>query len=254
MKKLLKTCLLLLSTAPFITPLVLADSEWEWSLEPYFATSTIDGDVGIGRRLDTNITVDTKQILENLDIGGMIHGEGHHSSGWGGTFDFAFMKLGDDISGPFDGLNEVRFKQSILEATLMRRIAGESGTWDIYVGMRRWDNELKVVLDINTSEGRPEFKGGDNWIDPIFGVRYFTPLSEKWTFVLRGDIGGLGIGSDFTLKTATAFQYRFNKTFSLDLQYYGVWVDFENGKADTGDYFKYDTVTHGLIVGLIIDF
>jgi hypothetical protein len=113
---------------------------------------------------------------------------------------------------------------------------------------------LKVVLDINLPDGKPTFKGGDDWIDPIFGVRYFTPLSEKWTLVLRGDIGGLGIGSDFTLKTAAAFQYRFNRTFSLDLQYYGVWVDYENGASSSADYFKYDTVTHGLIVGLIIDF
>jgi hypothetical protein len=40
----------------------------------------------------------------------------------------------------------------------------------------------------------------------------------------------------------------------MDLQYKALWVDYEDGSAGQAGYFAYDTVTHGPIVGLKIEF
>ena len=41
----------------------------------------------------------------------------------------------------------------------------------------------------------PSFKvGGDqDWIDPFVGLRYEHPFAEKWSVILRADIGGVGV-------------------------------------------------------------
>ena len=80
------------------------------------------------------------------------------------------------------------------------------------------------------------------------------PLSEKWEFVLRGDLGGFGVSSDFTAVAAGGVLYSFNETISLDVQYKALWVDYENGSRSAPGYFAYDTVIHGPIIGLKLEF
>lgn len=40
----------------------------------------------------------------------------------------------------------------------------------------------------------------------------------------------------------------------IDVTYKGTWVDYEEGTQGTSDYFAYDTLTHGLILGLNFKF
>ena len=110
------------------------------------------------------------------------------------------------------------------------------------------------MLNLNLPEGKPEFKVKEDWIDPVIGLRYYAALNEKWTLSIQTDIGGFSMGSDFSYSLVGGVLYRFNKTFSLDVRYKGLWVDYEDGESSTKEYFKYDTLTHGLIVGLVIDF
>jgi hypothetical protein len=243
----------LLAIAAMLSTPAIADSDWQWSVEPYFMATNIDGDFAIGRALEGPITVDTKDILETLELGGMIHIEALRSDGWGFFTDYAFMRLGDKLSGPRDGINKLTVRQGVFEGMVVRRFAKDHGVFDVYGGVRWWDNKVSLVLDLNLPDGQPEFKVNEDWVDPVVGVRYYTALNEKWTLSMQADVGGLGLASDFTFSAVAGVQYRFNNTFSLDVRYKGLWVDYEDGDTATKDYFAYDTVTHGLIVGLIIE-
>jgi hypothetical protein len=250
--KLTRSCKLLtaLSLGGFLatTP---SNAEWQWTIEPYLLATNIEGDVGVGRLVEGSIEVDTSDILETLELGGMLHIEGLHSNGWGFMADYAFMRLGDDLSGPFNGINELTLRQGVFEAMAVRRFAQSKGVIDVYGGIRWWDNKVNLVLDLPNN--RPEFDVSEDWIDPVIGIRYFGPLSEKWTLSLQADIGGFGMGADFTYSAVAGVIYRFNDTFSLDIKYKGLKVDYEDGDSSTADYFKYDTLTHGFFLGLIIE-
>ncbi len=37
-----------------------------------------------------------------------------------------------------------------------------------------------------------------NWIDPLIGGRYLWRFADGWNIIARGDIGGFGVGSDFS--------------------------------------------------------
>ena len=38
------------------------------------------------------------------------------------------------------------------------------------------------------------------------------------------------------------------------MQYKALWVDYENGTPGSPDFFQYDTVTHGPLLGIIYKF
>ena len=130
----------------------------------------------------------------------------------------------------------------------MYRVNLENGSIDYTAGIRRWN--LKIDAEIS---GLPNLRNTDNdWVDGIVGVRWINNLSENWKFYVSGDVGTGG--SDFTASAVAGVRYTFNEWLDLDVQYKGLWVDYETGTANTLDYFKYDTVTYGPMLGLNFKF
>jgi opacity protein-like surface antigen len=84
-------------------------------------------------------------------------------------------------------------------------------------------------------------------------LKYLLPLNESWNLSFQGDVGGLSMGSDLTYSAAVGLAWRINETITLDLKYKGLWVDYEEGNPGNPEYFLYDTVTHGVIVGMIFN-
>jgi hypothetical protein len=231
-----------------------AEGAWSFVIEPYLLISSIDGDAGVGRVNGVNVDVDFDDILEDLEAGFMIVLEAHHTSGWGIMIDYGFMDLGSDISGPLGGIVDVDTHQGILEVLIAKRIDLATGYFEILGGARRWDNEVDVEVDPQVLPGTIATSIDEDWIDPVVGVRYTRAMSEKWQIVLRGDVGGFGVGSDFTAVAAGGVLYSFTEALSLDVQYKALWVDYEDGTKGAPGYFAYDTVTHGPLIGLKIDF
>jgi len=82
-------------------------------------------------------------------------------------------------------------------------------TTDIYAGARF------VRMDINSKLNGREIIGADkDWIDPIFGVHLAYPFTDSLSFNLHADVGGLGLGSDFTSMMMPALKYQFSDTIS----------------------------------------
>jgi hypothetical protein len=243
----------LLCTFLIVLPAQAAD-DWNFVVEPYLLISSIDGDAGVGRVTGAEVEVDFSDILDTLEIGGMIHLEAFHESGWGLLLDYAFMDLGDDLSGPLGGIIDVDVHQGVLELLAARRLNSGEGHIEIFAGIRWWDNDVDVVVDPAVLLGDRTASIDQDWVDPVIGARFTMPMADKWKLVLRGDVGGFGAGSDFTAVAAGGILYSFNQTISLDVQYKALWVDYEDGTRGTPGYFAYDTVTHGPLVGLKFEF
>ena len=56
-------------------------------------------------------------------------------------------------------------------------------------------------------------------IDPVLGAQGRWSLNERWRFNLRGDIGGFGVGSEFTYQGLLNFGYRFGPAWGLTFGY-----------------------------------
>ena len=225
---------------------------WSFQIEPYLLGVSIDGDAGIGRVTGADVDISTSDIIDSLDMGGMVHFEARHESGWGMFLDYAFMDLSDDITGPRGGVLSGDVRQGVLEAMLVKGTQSGDARLDYFAGLRWWDNDVDVTIDPVILPGTVSASVDEDWVDLVIGARWKNPISEKWTFVLKGDIGAGG--ADFTAGGVVGFRYRIGELTELDLGYKALYVDYETGTPGQPGYFKYDTTTHGPAIGLMFKF
>lgn len=228
--------------------------EWTFIVEPYVLAASIAGDAGIGRINGADVDVDFSTILENLDMAAMLHFEAHSNNGWGLAIDYGFMNLSDDIFGARGGVIDARLRQGTFEGLLIRESGNPSIGLEYFAGFRWWDNEVDVIIDPATLPGDARRKVDASWVDFIVGARWTRDINDRWQMQLRGDVGGFGVESDFTSSLSLSALYRFSNRYALDLQYKGLWVDYEKGSRGQSGYFSYDTLTHGPVIGLKISF
>ena len=225
-------------------PIVKEASAWNFELSPYLAMSSISGDSGVVTAA-APLDLPFDDILDALEFGTAGHFEAHHNSSWGLWIDYNYANLGGTGDA---GILTLDVKQAVFEGYGMYRQTLENSTIDYTAGIRRWNLKMDATLT-----GRPNLNDTQNdWVDFVVGARWTTNISENWKFYVRGDIGAGG--SDFTATAVGGVRYVINEWLDFDLQYKALWVDYETGTVGTLDYFKYDTLTQGPIIGLNFKF
>ncbi len=66
--------------------LASAADDWDFVLAPYALLPGISGDTSVGRAEGADVEVDAGDILDALELGGMLHFEAHHKSKFGLIF------------------------------------------------------------------------------------------------------------------------------------------------------------------------
>ena len=82
---------------------------------------------------------------------------------------------------------------------------------EAYAGLRAYFTDATL----EASGVGAKVSGGDNWVDPIVGLRLAVDLSPHWTALVEGDIGGFGVGSTFSWHLLGALGYRFSDSLAL---------------------------------------
>jgi hypothetical protein len=91
-----------------------------------------------------------------------------------------------------------------------------------------------------------------NWVDPLVGLLLDVPVSGRWRFTLRGEVGGFGVGSDLTWHALTRLTYLQSDRFEWFLGYRAIAYDYEDGQGL--NYQRYDLVQHGPGAGVAFRF
>jgi hypothetical protein len=225
------------------SPAALAeDATWEHTLAAYVMGASLDGSTGVGE-LSADVDVSFSDILDNLDTGFMFayHGE---RGPWSVGLDFSFMELEDKASGlgPGGGTSaSVESDQYIVQLDVGHALTERLG---VYGGVRytELDVDLKVVGGGPLGETLKR-AGNESWADPVVGLRYEAPLGNRWQLVAKGDIGGFGVGSEFTWMATAFAAYSFNGNAMLLLGYRYLDVDYKDGNG--ADRFVWDVATSG---------
>jgi hypothetical protein len=175
----------------------------------------------------------------------MIQVEAHHVSGFGLSMAYNFMDLSGGVSAPGGNRLDADVYKGIFEGFGNYRIATKKGPLDVYGGIRWWD--MDVELEAN---GLKVVENKADWVDPVVGVRWIPQLADKWHLILKGDIGGFGVSSDFTWNLQGGLMWDATDYLSLVFQYRALSVDYSTGTVGTPDRFAYNTITHGPLFGL----
>lgn len=249
-----KTLISFIVGTMFMSTHTLAD-EWKYQLEPYVMITSIKGNASVGRITGAEVDVDFDTILDNLESAAMLHFEAHHDSGWGMAFDYGYMDLGGKVRNVNGSSVNLEVHQGVLELHAIYRKNIDNGYLDYFAGVRWWDNDLALEVNITAlpSDGFNR-KVKSDWIDPVVGVRWLKNINKELTFLAQIDVGGFGIESDFTSSVQTGIHYKISNLLTLNIKYKATWVDFTEGEKGMPNYFQYDTVTHGPVIGLVFNF
>jgi len=124
---------------------------------------------------------------------------------------------------------------------------------DAYAGGRLTCVDMDVDFSLDLLSDR---NSSETWVDPVIGGRVTWDLSERWSLIASGDVGGFGAASDFTWEAMGYLAYKFTTGGSFEsavlVGYKAIGDDYETGSGD--DEFKWDVVLHGPVVGLAFQF
>jgi len=134
--------------------------------------------------------------------------------------------------------------------------------FDILGGARYWYQEADLSLevtrtldvgDLEIAGGRAFARSGSvDWLDPVIGARVRYAVAPGHELFLRGDIGGFGVGSDFSWQAIGGYGFDFGNysgiTFSGVIGYRALSVDYAQGEGRRR--YEFDMLQHGPILGL----
>ena len=137
---------------------------------------------------------------------------------------------------------------------------------DLLAGARYWHQDASINLALTgtlntaglsvTGNRAIARSGGVDWVDPLVGLRLRHQLAPGQELVLRGDIGGFDVGSQFSWNVLAAYSWRIGvhngATYSGLLGYRALSADYEQGSGATR--YEYNATLHGPIVGLTVNF
>lgn len=217
------------------------DTGWYYRVALYGWGQSLDGDMEVMGQIES-VDVDFSDLIQDLEIGmmGAIEiGKGP----WSLLLDINYAALSDEID---TRRSEIDFEQEQLIANLVlnyQLIHSESSEFILYGGIR-----------YNWLDTRMSYQGGPlkdrkldedkSWADPIIGFRYRQQLNQSFYFRAVGDVGGLGVSSDFTWQAMAGFGWQWNESCGLFLGYRAIGTDYEDGG------FTYDLTAHGPMFGL----
>ncbi|TYA54734.1 hypothetical protein [Formosa maritima] len=215
------------------------NSSWNFTVEPYLMFPNMKGDTQIRENLPSlGVDADIENIFSHLKMGAMLYLEAKNEN-WAITSDFVYMKLGEDVS-PTNLVEsgELEVKETLWELDGYRRILP---MLEVGLGMRL----VSVSADANFSFVFQDRSADitETWVDPIIVIRSHNIIKDNFLVNLKGDIGGFGIGSDFTWQIQVDAGYKFSDLFHLMIGYRYIGIDYETGSGS--DYFAYNIDTFG---------
>lgn len=220
--------------------------DWKQTVFLYGMGAAIDGDAQIGP-LELPVDMSISDLFDALRFGAMAAYRVENDV-WSFEGDVTYMNLGVNQNGPREKVRgELGTEQLTVMASAGRRITPHlEGLLSLAYFNLSNDLEVRVL------EQRLRASRDADWVDPLIGLAYAVPFAEKWTYSLRGDIGGFGVGSDLTWHLLTTVRRQNTDRFSWYVGYRVISFDYETGKDI--NYQRYNLTQQGPLAGIAISF
>jgi hypothetical protein len=88
----------------------------------------------------------------------------------------------------------------------------------------------------------------ESWADPVIGVAATWNINERWFANVMADVGGFGVGSNFTTQGFVSVGYRWTESISTALGYRAIYTDYRN------EGFTYRATQHGVFSSIAYHF
>ncbi|ANY80877.1 hypothetical protein BB934_23780 [Microvirga ossetica] len=248
---------------------------WTFRFTPYGWLTAMDGTQTVRGR---SVKVDASfiDIVEESDTLVALMGDFEARNGPFALYgDVVWSKVGADrsavrtrapapgITGTVGSALNLDIEMAIVEGGATYEVA-RSGplAFDVLGGVRYWHQRAELSLDVAGTFETADLviagaraiarSGSVDWLDPIIGARMRYQVTSGHELFLQGDIGGFGVGSDFSWQAIGAYSFDFGTyqsvTFSGVIGYRALYVDYVQGEGR--QRYEFDMLVHGPIVGI----
>jgi len=236
------------------------DAKWNFTIAPYMWAVSMDGKVTVGD-YSASSSMSFSEIMKNLQVGGLMHMEARKDR-IGFFADPIYLKMKQDMTLSAVSAGGAQPPTGDITATIETWLVEfgviyQAGKWrlddkggarsaslDMYGGGRYW--YMHNSLD---TTGTASPTGTVDFVDPMIGLSFNADLTERVVLNLRGDIGGFGVGSDFSWSAAALFGYRFTPDITGFLGYRALYLDYK-----TSDSPRFKITMQGPITGIVFAF
>jgi opacity protein-like surface antigen len=240
MKLCLRVCGLITGAFLCVPVAGAQSSEWQRTMLFYMIGASLDGDTQIGST-ETDVHESFSDILDNLDLGAMGSFQARRGE-WAHTVDVIYTSLSQDGSTP-----SYTFKAEVDQLIASYDIAYALNERFEVLGGARY-NSIDLDLTVRSAAGSANGRGSKDWIDPYIGFSANFPLGDKWSLILRGDIGGFDVGSKLAWQAVARVNWNFSDSFFATFGYRILDTDYEDGSGSS--FFKYDVALSGPGIGI----
>lgn len=224
-----------------------SEKKWTYLGEAYLMFPNMKGNLGVRNLPSVSVDADESAILGNLEFGAMAYLEANNGT-WAIGNDIIYMKLKQGLTGSqvVQG-GEVTMEEFAWELSGLKRL---SPVFELGLGTRLMSvgSDLVVIGPQETNNASIS----KTWIDPILIARTQGKIQDHWLWQIRGDIGGAGIGSQFTWQMQAYAGYQFSQVFQTTIGYRYIGVNYDKGEG--ADRFRYDIDTYGWVLRLGFNF
>jgi hypothetical protein len=222
--------------------------KWHYVGDLYMMFPNMKGDIAVAALPEVEVDADEADILGNLKFGGMFYLEATNDN-WAISSDFIYMKLNQGLKTTnLIKTGSVTMEELAWEVDGLKHIA----PWlEVGLGGRL----VSLSTEIDATGALNEVHNGSaskTWYDPVVVVRTQGAIKEKWLLQFRGDVGGFGVGSDFSWQIQANAGYRFSKLFQTTVGYRYIGMDYDKGEG--AQRFLYNIDTYGWVVHLGFNF
>jgi len=251
-KKIFAFVIVILLTFMFFQPTMGQDQEtnneqgWTFTIAPYLLLPFIDGEMTVNDH-STDIDIGPGEVLRNLNMVAMLYFEASNPK-WALFTDVVYLKTGKDILfGPAQREGTAGLSITSIGFYGMRRA---TAWFELGIGGRVNFSTMKLNVVAGIIPPEIDETSDETWFDPLIVYRFTVPLkNENWNLGLLGDVGGFGVGSQFTYLINPYFGYEFAKWFELSFGFRWVGVNFERNTE--GREQKLNLHFYGPEIGLL---
>jgi hypothetical protein len=243
-----------------------ASDQWSFAFTTYGWIPWMSGKTYIqGHRFDVDAS--PSQILGHLDWSTIPAWMSYAEARRGpiGLFnDIVYAKLSGsknfakELPGPLPPLTggvSANFTQAIVEFGGAYEVwsgspEARATAFDLLAGGRYWHQDANLSAIVGAAS--TVRSGSVNWTDPFIGARLRSEIAPGQAMTVRADVGGFGVGSDFSWQVLATYNWELCLLggHKLDgyLGYKALSVDYSEGA------YRFDVLQQGPVVGATLHF
>jgi opacity protein-like surface antigen len=207
---------------------------WTFTLSPYVWFSGLGGEVTGPRGVGESFTADFGDIFGTMKFSFMGLAEARRGN-FSLVTDIMYLNLQQGVPvpgfGEFSGGSARTQSVEISAIGLYTLAEGSAGRIELGGGIRGWWFDTELRLDPGRLPGRTQ-STSTSWVDPVISARGVIRLNDSLSITAYGDIGGFGVGSQFTWQAFGTLDYRVTENISVSAGFRWIHIDYDKGRTD----------------------